>query len=335
MLISWLRLKMIKFHSQAVAKDRKAAPSQLQDRFCLAEQRFNLTAVLGDVQASMPLAIWRCQDIAMLTSGWDHALALFSNGSVTAWATDTNKSNLYGQAAVPAFPANKKAVQVAAGANFSVALLDDGSLMLWGDNTRGQTIVPDYLKSARATAIAAGTWHWLAALSNGTVAGAGWSVWGQLNIPYELLVAGADVVEVAAGAFHSLARTRDGHLYAWGDDHYGQVAPPPIVRAGGVLRIAAGFASSFALLAGAGGGVDGNRVVAWGDDRDKLSAVQPLTGIVDMAAGETHIVVLQNTGAVRAFGFNSHGQVRGTMSALTAGLPLKGAILQVEQTVGC
>jgi alpha-tubulin suppressor-like RCC1 family protein len=242
-------------------------------------------------------------NLAMVVGGQSHALALLSNGSVVAWTNEMRDANKYGQATVPPFPAGRTAVQVAAGANFSVVLLDNGSLLAWGDNSSGQADVPGNLKGVKVTAVAAGHSHVLAVLENSTVAGFGNNDWGQLNIPEELLAAGANVVQVAGGGVHSLARTADGRMFAWGNDEFGQVEVPPSVQTGGVLHIAAGEVSSFALLAGpdGGGNSSGNKLVFWGS-YDGQSSAQDLPGVVDIASGRRHVATLQSTGVVRTFG---------------------------------
>jgi alpha-tubulin suppressor-like RCC1 family protein len=269
----------------------------------LAEQRYGIADVFGSINVPASFTSLNGSfNVAMVVGGESHALALLSNGSVVAWTNEMPDANLYGQATVPPFPAGRTAVQVAAGANSSVALLDDGSLLVWGDNSFGQALVPSNLKGVKVTAVAAGHNHVLAVLENGTVAGFGSNNWGPLNIPEELLAAGANVVQVAGGVDHSLARTADGRVFAWGDDGYGQIAIPPIVQAGGVLHIAAGEVTSFALLAGPDrGDAAGNKLVFWGDD-DGQSAAQGLPGVADIASGRWHVATLQNTGAVHTFG---------------------------------
>jgi alpha-tubulin suppressor-like RCC1 family protein len=271
------------------------------------EHRYGISDVIGsiNVQPSF-LALYDNYNVAMVDGGESHALALLSNGSVVAWTNGGPDANKYGQATVPPFPAGRTAVQVAAGASFSVVLLDNGYLMVWGDSSFGQAFVPRSLMRVKVTAVAAGQWHVLAVLENGTVAGFGRSDWGQLNIPEELLASGANVVQVAGGAYHSMARTVDGRVFAWGDDEYSQVAIPSIVQAGGVLHIAAGEVCSFALLAGpAWGNSDGNKLVFWGRD-DGQSAAQNLSGVVDIASGRWHVATLQNTGIVLAWGMTGN-----------------------------
>jgi alpha-tubulin suppressor-like RCC1 family protein len=238
----------------------------------------------------------------MVVGGESHALALLSNGSVVAWTNEMRDVNKHGQATVPPFPAGRTAVQVAAGYDFSLVLLDNGSLLAWGNNEWGQVDVPHFLMGVKVTAISAGHRHVLAVLENGTVAGFGCNDRGEINIPEELLEAGANVVQVAGGGVHSMARTADGRVFAWGNDGYGQVEVPPSVQAGGVLHIAAGDLSSFALLVGPdGSGPQGQKLVFWGND-DGQSAAEELSGVVDIASGRWHVATLQNTGTVRTFG---------------------------------
>jgi hypothetical protein len=276
-----------------------------------AEHRYAISAVAGDMTVSnLPTLIRESDSVAMVDGGESHALALLNDGSVIGWTNGKPDANKYGQATVPPFPVGSKAVQVAAGANFSVVLLDDGSLLAWGGDVQyGLVSVPEHLKAVKVTAVSAGVAHALVILENGTVAGFGSSLWGQLNIPEELLGEGANIVQVAGGGAHSLARTADGRVYAWGDDEYGQISMPPAVQAGGVLHIAAGGATSFALLARPDvGDPAGNKLVFWGGD-DGQSAAQELSGVVDFASGRWHIVTLQSTGVVRAFGVYKYGQV--------------------------
>ena len=65
-----------------------------------------------------------------------------------------------------------KVIQIAAQANHSLALLDDGTVKGWGEDKYGQITIPDFGKS-KVTQIAAGIFHTLALLDDGTVCGWG------------------------------------------------------------------------------------------------------------------------------------------------------------------
>jgi alpha-tubulin suppressor-like RCC1 family protein len=78
--------------------------------------------------------------------------------------------NTYGQTNVPGGLSN--VVAIAAGANHSLALNSDGTVVAWGDNSFGQSRVPAGLNAVLA--ISAGPGDSLAVKSDGTVV-----TWGQ------------------------------------------------------------------------------------------------------------------------------------------------------------
>ena len=180
-----------------------------------------------------------------------------------------------------------KVTAVAAGDEYSLALLSDGTVMAWGDDEHGQlgdgktanSDVPVAVKGVTgATAVSAGGEHSLALLGNGTVIAWGDDDYGQLgdsavtneeeafsDAPVAVLGV-SSVKAVAAGGEHSLALLGDGTVMAWGEDEYGQLGdggialyeetPVPVSGLSGVAAISAGGEHSMALL-------DGGSVVAW------------------------------------------------------------------------
>lgn len=107
-----------------------------------------------------------------------------------------------------------------------------------------------------------------------------------------------DVVAVAAGQNHSLALKTDGTVVAWGTN--GQTQVPPGLS--NVAAIAAGGGHSLVLNA------DGT-VTAWGLNNDQQTSVPAgLTNVIAIAAGEYHSLALLGDGTVAAWGDNSLGQ---------------------------
>ncbi len=115
------------------------------------------------------------------------------------------------------------ATGVAAGYDHSLALLADGSVLAWGDNSYGQ-------------------------LGNASFGG-----FSATPAP----VAGLKgIAALAAGWIHSLALGSNGHIYAWGSNGYGQLgdgspewaqaAPVELARKG-FNAIAAGEAHGIAF----------------------------------------------------------------------------------------
>jgi len=107
--------------------------------------------------------------------------------------------NDIGQTNVPA-AATSNVKAIAGGADHSLALKEDGSVVAWGQNSSGQTNVPAAAAS-NVKAIAAGGPHSLALNEDGSVVGWGFNDFGQATVP-----AGVNEAEaIAGGVFHSLA----------------------------------------------------------------------------------------------------------------------------------
>jgi alpha-tubulin suppressor-like RCC1 family protein len=92
-------------------------------------------------------------------------------------------------------------IAVAAGYLHSAALLSNGTVVAWGDNSFGQTNIPAGLSNV--VAIAAGDFHTFALRANGTVVGWGDNTYGQINVPSNLTA----VASIASGNYHGLALT--------------------------------------------------------------------------------------------------------------------------------
>ena len=290
-------------------------------------------------------------------------------------------------------PKGKKIVQTANGNGYSLALSADGTVYTWGRNEYGQlgngvtatnSPVPVAVKTAGTpmegktiVQISAKVWYALALASDGTVYSWGFNSWGQLgsgtsgtannaSAPVAVKTAGTPmegktIVQVAAGATHSLALATDGTIYAWGKNEYGQLgddsttnSPVPVaVKTAGtpmdgktIIQIHAGYEHSLALAS------DGT-VYAWGrnnsgqlgkndaTDAHIPAAVQtlgtPMAGkvIVQLVAGNSQSMALASDGTVYTWGWNQYGQLgNGTttnsripVAVVTTGTPLAGKII--------
>lgn len=244
------------------------------------------------------------------------------------------------------------AAEVAAGWTHSVAVRD-GRVWTWGDNAYGQLGQPDAGRAlcprpvaglSNVVAVSA-AWHTLALTASGEVYAWGRNDlgqlgnkrfgWGEKEEKPVRVVGLRDIVAVAAGWEHSLALSRDGHVYAWGSQSHGQLGdgvrqtgtpvstPQKVPGLSEVTRIAAGGQHSLALCR------DGT-VYAWGSNwngqlgngkigKGGHSAVpRPVVGadgkgmlreIVAMAAGGLHSIAVAADGTVYAWGYNGTGQV--------------------------
>jgi alpha-tubulin suppressor-like RCC1 family protein len=173
----------------------------------------------------------------------------------------------------------------------------------------------------------------LAVLEDGTVHASGTNTSGQLGVPGveygdELLVPGlTDVVQGAAGHQHSLAVTRAGEVYAWGEGSHGELGLGTTTSSGtpqrvpGLPRVRDVVASGNTSVAL---GVDGS-VWTWGvlSNADPFGEGVPLLSpvraegvpaITSVAAGGwfdqgTHVLALAADGTVWAWGDNNWGQL--------------------------
>jgi alpha-tubulin suppressor-like RCC1 family protein len=179
--------------------------------------------------------------------------------------------------------------KVGAGPNFSIALANDGRILTWGQkgilglyDAQAQNDLPDSNSLPLANGIigaidfAGDTSAIHVLMYDGTVVGWGANNFGQVgnggqssqfNQP-QTLSGLPSVQTLAGGRGHRLALTRDGRVFAWGDNSYGQLGlgdgnnryqPTEVTGLANVVAIAAGGVFSVVLKA------DGT-VWAWGDN---------------------------------------------------------------------
>ena len=236
-----------------------------------------------------------------------YMLALPMQTTVFAWGRDEA-----GESDVPLGLTTAQAV--AAGGNYSLALLANGTVIAWGtNNTYGQTSIPAGLTNV--VAIAAGQYHALALLANGAVTNWGCYGDGVTNHPVTNYcgIAGpptSNVMAIAAGAGHDLALLSNGTVRAWGLTNLyvnstGALAFQSNLT--GVQAIACGWNHNVALLS--------NGVVkAWGISStnagwNPTNVPADLTNVVAIAAGGWHSLALRTNGTVEAWGVNNYGQL--------------------------
>ena len=212
-------------------------------------------------------------------------------GLVAEWGHQWGQSSLGG----PTVPVGLSGVTaIAAGADHSLALKSNGTVVAWGYDGSGQIDVPAGLSGV--TAISAGGNDSFALKSNGTVVAWGFSGNGETAVPAGL----SDVIAISAGGAHCLALKSNGTVVAWGDDGTHQTDVPSTLS--GVIAIAAGGSHSLALKSN-------GTVVAWGDDYDhQIDLPAGLSGFIAISGGTFHSLALKSDGTVVAWGDDSYHQ---------------------------
>ncbi|MTV26604.1 hypothetical protein FTX61_14445 [Nitriliruptoraceae bacterium ZYF776] len=221
--------------------------------------------------AHVPQQVPGIVDAISVAAGFGHSVAAMSDGSVLAWGSNWEGQLGNGQMGwgveerSPVPVANlSTAVEVAAGADHTLALLADGTVRTWGTNGQGQ-------------------------LGNGSTTN---SATPQL-VPF---VTDVKMLAASATGNHSLALGHDGTLWSWGRNAEGQVGtgalddavvwatqvdvePAAVVSVGGNTSRAVTFASDHLAWGHNGSG-------QIGDGSTVLRPLPRQIGGVDYAAPE-------------------------------------------------
>jgi len=228
-----------------------------------------LVILLAAMSVGLPAAPAKAEEAAPVPSlkvtaisGYDHMLALLSNGRVMAWGRNYagqlgNGSNLTSNVAMPVYEWDGKAINlenvkaVSAGGQFSLALKEDGTVVSWGGN-----LSKELGRSPEQYA-------------------------GHYAEPVQFPPDSGKIVQISAGATHSLALDEFGNVWAWGDNQAGQ--------------------------AGIGSSGTGNFVAT--PARAMKTSTEPLTNIKQVSAGTAFSLALTEDGKVLAWGYNAHYQL--------------------------
>ena len=269
----------------------------------------------GNTQSSnKPVEIAGLSEVTAVTAGAQHAMALKTSGRVFAWGDnqygelgDGSPSNILKPEEVSAL--KEPAIAIAAGGSqtlrpaaegdFSLALMQNGTVEAWGYNGAGQlgngstesSSTPVEVKGLReVVAVAAGNGFALALLRNGTVKAWGSDAHGQLGDgggateTEPVAVSGlSEVSAIAAGGAHALALLANGTIKAWGWNFVGQL---------------------------------GNGTTVESKVPTPLSEPTEATAV---AADDSHSVALQRTGTAKAWGENNYGELGAGSTSGTCG----------------
>ncbi len=282
-------------------------------------------------------------------AGDAHVCALLGDGTLRCWGRNRDGQLGRGWAGPASFRAElvielPKATAVAAGGDFTCALLAEGTVRCWGHNGRGQlgdgttrsSTLPVAVRGvAGVAAIAAGVSQACAVLALGGV-----MCWGQAgprdagdrgpsgpsshSLPALAVPGLLTAATVAAGENFTCAVRRDSTLVCWGANGMGQLGTPEVRGIGQPIMVT-GVAYPVAVAAGTHHACalrrDGH-VRCWG--RSHLGqlgrgavaessavpvTVQGIENAVAVTAGAAHACALIADGAIKCWGSNETAQL--------------------------
>ncbi|CAL9173745.1 unnamed protein product [Musa hybrid cultivar] len=203
----------------------------------------------SDVFSPQPIKALQGLKIKQIACGDSHCLAVTMNGEVQSWGRNQNGQLGLGTTEDSLIPQKIQAFQgicvkmIAAGAEHTAAVTEDGDLYGWGWGRygnlglgdRNDRLIPEKvasIKGEKMVLVACGWRHTITVSSSGNLYTYGWSKYGQLghgdfedHLSPHWLEALKDscISQISGGWRHTMALTSDGRLYGWGWNKFGQV----------------------------------------------------------------------------------------------------------------
>lgn len=173
-------------------------------------------------------------------------------------------------------------VSVAAAGDHSLGLRKDGTVLVTGANEDIQRSISAWRD---IIAVATGKLHAVGLRRDGTVVAVGSNYYGQCQV-----LGWRDIVAIAAGDSHTLGLKKDGTVVAVGSNGYGECNTS---YEDNVAAIAAGYTHSVCLFK------DGTvKILRRDHGQSDLYDTQDWKNIVAIAAGGCYTAALKNTGSV-------------------------------------
>lgn len=115
-------------------------------------------------------------------------------------------------AKIPENVSSVKAVDIAAGANTVAAVLEDGSVTVWGTISNDIDKVPAV--SGKVIHLDAGRYHYVGVTDNGEIISWGQNIFKQTNVPKSLNA--SNIRDIYVGYYQNYAVMNDGTAVTWG-----------------------------------------------------------------------------------------------------------------------
>lgn len=275
-----------------------------------------------------------------------HSLAIKTNGTLWAWGLNSDGqlgNGTYTRSLIPiriGLDTNWKTVS--GGSGYSVAIKKDNTLWTWGLNNSYQLSLPStiskynkplqYDSSTNWESAYAGSYNIFALKTDSTLWGWGGNFFSQLGVlntagygyPHPIQIdSNSKWVSIAAKYSHSAGIKKDGSLWTWGQNLYGQIGdsslatsfiPKQIGKYSNWKSVSVGWGHTIAVRSD-------NTLWAWGyntwgslgdgttTDKYYPTKIGNNTNWSFVSAGHSYSISLKSDGNLWSWGFNGQGQL--------------------------
>jgi alpha-tubulin suppressor-like RCC1 family protein len=281
--------------------------------------------------STQPVAVKGLSGVVAISAGEGFSEALLSNGTVMAWGRNARGQLGDGTTVDKAEPVavgglTERVTAISAGRERSLALLSNGTVEIWGSNTKGELGINTRVGPQTCGVTACAT----AAVPIPTLSG---------------------VIGVSVGYSHSMALLSNGTAMAWGGDSYGELGaegkelgsgqnqarsyvPIPVRALTNAIALSAANKFSTALLSNGTvmtwgrntEGELGNGTIGEGTSTSIPGPVPGLSNVTAISAGGSfndrgHVLVRLSNGTAMAWGDNIYGEL-GNGTTTTSDVPV-------------
>lgn len=287
-----------------------------------------------------PVTVAGLQQVQMISAGLRHTCALIAHGGVKCWGDNSRGQLGDGSTTSSSLPVDvtgltSRVHAIAAGVSHTCALLDDGTVKCWGDNTYGQlgdgstvasSLPVDVIGLNNVREIDIHLANHACALTNAdTIQCWGANRFGQLgdgstenrSRPVDVNGLPEGMGTVATGMNHTCALTAAGDVICWGSNYFGQGGKNPGWAPVQVLGLETGVHAVDVDWDHACAIVDGG-VKCWGNngfgqlgDGTRINRFKPVdvvgvnSGVQAIGLGLRLTCALTEVGEVKCWGMNA------------------------------
>ncbi len=283
-----------------------------------------------------------------ISAGFNHTVALKSNGTLWAWGANDNSQLGDGTSTYREIPVQESTLaenwtSISASSSHTIAIKSNGTLWAWGNNSTGKlgdgtltlrtTPTQEVTGSTLWSKTTAASGHTIALRSDGSLWSWGSNCGGLLgrgtdgnhSFPAQETTGATDWSFLSAGAGYTMALKADGTLWGWGNNQKEQLGDGTTInrqtpvqestQATDWLSVSAGYFHTLALKTDGtlwGWGENSAGQLGDGSNIEKSVPTQEsskATNWVSIAAGGDHTLALQSNGSLWSWGDNSSGQL--------------------------